>query len=187
MKQKLNGANAFYPVPMFLVGSMVDGKPAFMAAAHMGIMNASAPWQVSVALAKERYTPKGIRELKTFSVNMAGEDQVVVTDYAGLVSGAEVDKGALFTVFYGELENAPMIEECLVNMECRVSQVLENATHEVFVAEVVQTYADESVLEGEAISLEKFKPLLFDISSVGYYSLGKRVGDCWSIGKQMMD
>jgi flavin reductase (DIM6/NTAB) family NADH-FMN oxidoreductase RutF len=170
---------------MFLVGSVVDGKPAFMAAAHMGILNASAPWRVSVAVAKERYTSRGIRGNGTFSVNMAGEDQAVVTDYTGLVSGAEKDKGSLFKVFYGELENAPMIEEFRINMECRVTQVLENPTHEVFVAEVVQTYADESVLDGGAISLEKFKPLLFDISSKGYYALGSRVGDCWSIGKQM--
>jgi flavin reductase (DIM6/NTAB) family NADH-FMN oxidoreductase RutF len=187
MKEKLNGANAFYPVPMFLVGSVVGGKPTFMAAAHMGIHNASTPWQVSVALAKERYTSRGIREHGVFSVNMVSEGQAVLTDYAGLVSGADKDKGALFKVWYGELDKAPLIEESAINMECRVTQVLENASHEVFMAEVVQTYAEDAVLEGGAISLEKFKPLLFDISSKGYYGLGRRVGDCWSIGKQMLE
>jgi flavin reductase (DIM6/NTAB) family NADH-FMN oxidoreductase RutF len=187
VKQKLNGANPLYPVPMYLIGSVVEGKPAFMAAAHFGILNASAPWIIAMGITKGRHTAKGVHAHGVFSVNMAAEDQVVITDYCGLVSGTEKDKGSLFTVFNGQLDKAPMIEECRINMECRVTQVLENPTHHVFIADVVETYADESVLNEGAISLERFRPLLFDINSVGYYSLGERVGDCWSIGKQMQE
>ena len=42
------------------------------------------------------------------------------TDFCGLVSGRDIDKAALFDVFYGELKTAPMITECPLSLECRL-------------------------------------------------------------------
>ena len=43
-------------------------------------------------------------------------------DYCGTVSGRDADKVAVcgFNVFYGEIETAPLIEQCPLNLECRV-------------------------------------------------------------------
>jgi hypothetical protein len=35
------------------------------------------------------------------------------------------------------------------------------------------------------IDISKVKPLLFDMSSKKYWSLGKVVGICWNVGKQL--
>jgi hypothetical protein len=48
----------------------------------------------------------------------------------------------------------------------------------------VATYADEAVLTGGKVDLAKVKPLLFDMSSMKYWSLGPAVGNCWNVGKQ---
>ena len=37
--------------------------------------------------------------------------------------------------------------------------------------------------EGE-VDLARVKPLLFDMSSRKYWSLGQAMGNCWSVGKQ---
>jgi hypothetical protein len=49
----------------------------------------------------------------------------------------------------------------------------------------VQTYASEKVMSGDKIDIAKLRPLLFDMASVKYWSLGSAVGNCWNIGKAL--
>jgi flavin reductase (DIM6/NTAB) family NADH-FMN oxidoreductase RutF len=185
MKKKLDGINVLYPTPTVLVGAMVDGKPNYITIAHIGIVNHAKPYLISLSMAKVHYTNPGIRENKAFSVNLPSEDLVVETDYAGLVSGKKTDKSDLFEIFYGELENAPMIKECPLNMECRLYDTYDTPTHDLFIGEIVETYADESVLTEGKVDLAKLKPLLFDMSSVKYWSVGESIAGCWNVGKQL--
>ncbi len=69
---------------------------------------------------KRHYTNTGIRKNGTFSVNIPSAEMVKETDYCGLLSGKDVDKAELFENFYGKLWTAPMIEECPLNIECRL-------------------------------------------------------------------
>jgi flavin reductase (DIM6/NTAB) family NADH-FMN oxidoreductase RutF len=103
------------------------------------------------------------------------------------MTGKKTDKASLFDVFYGELETAPMIRQCPVNMELKLYQVLDFRTHDVFIGELVQTYADEVVLTSGEIDVAKLRPLLFDMTSKKYWSLGRSVGNCWSIGKSLKE
>ena len=118
-------------------------------------------------------------------MNLPSRDLVVQTDYVGLVSGRNTDKSGVFEVFYGGLESAPLITECPVNMECRLHSVLDFTTHDIFVGQIVATHADPEVLTGGKIDLARLQPLLFDMSSVGYFGLGDRVADAWSVGKKL--
>ena len=172
MKKKLDGINVLYPTPTTILGAIVEGKPNFITIAHIGIVNHAKPYLISFSLAKPHHTNPGIRENKTFSVNIPSEDLVVETDYVGLVSGKKTDKSNLFEIFYGELENAPMIKECPINMECRLYDTYDTPTHDLFIGEIVETFADESVLTEGKVDLAKLKPLLFDMSSVKYWSMG---------------
>jgi len=72
-----------------------------------------------------------------------------------------------------------------VNMELRLHDVLDFSTHDIFIGELVQTYADESVLTSGKIDVAKLRPLLFDMASVKYWRLGPSIGDCWNIGKSL--
>ncbi len=183
MKKKFEKLNALYPTPTVLAGALVEGRPNFIAIAHIGIMTLS---QISLGISKVHYTNAGIRESGVFSVNIPSEDLVAETDYCGLVSGKKVDKSTLFKVFFGELEKAPMIEGCRVCMECRLTQVLDLQTHDVFIGEVAYTYVEESVLTDDKVDVSKLKPLLFDMASRKYWSLGAEIAQCWSIGKQLI-
>ena len=185
LKKTLDGINLLYPTPTVLVGAMVDGKPNYITIAHIGIVNHARPYLISLSSAKAHYTNAGIKENKAFSVNIPSENQVVETDYIGLVSGRNTDKSAMFDIFHGEVENAPMIRECPINMECRLYDIYDTPTHDLFIGEIVETYADESVLTEGKTDLAKLKPLLFDMSSIKYWSVGEVVADCWKIGKQL--
>jgi flavin reductase (DIM6/NTAB) family NADH-FMN oxidoreductase RutF len=184
MKKKIGSQNVLYPTPVTIVGALVNGKVNFLNVAHVGILNAGAPHLISLGMGKTHYTNDGIREQRTFSVNIPSQDQMVQADYVGLVSGARTDKSAVFETFFGELKTAPLIQGCPLSMECRLFDTYELKTHDIFIGEIVATYADEDVLLDGKVDLSKVRPLLFDMSSVQYWSLGQPVGKCWNAGKQ---
>ncbi len=181
-KLKLGPRNSLYPSLTTLVGTVVDGRPNFITIAHVGIMTMKL---ITIGVGKTHYSNQGIREHGCFSVNIPSEELLVKTDYCGLVSGRKEDKSALFDIFTGELEGAPMIGECPVNMECRLAQTIELPTHDVFVGEVVETYADEALLRDGKVDIARLRPLLFDMSSRKYWSLGAEAGSCWSAGNEL--
>jgi flavin reductase (DIM6/NTAB) family NADH-FMN oxidoreductase RutF len=185
MKKTLGGVNLMYPMPTVLAGAMVDGKPNFNTIAHVGILNAAPPHHISLSMARMHYTNRGIREHGQFSVNIPSQDLVVETDYCGIVSGKRTDKSKLFDVFFGTLPHAPLISQCPICMECRLDQTVELPTHEVFVGVVVETHCDETVLTGGKVDLAKVRPLLFDMSTRKYWSIGSAVGDAWKVGKAL--
>ena len=184
MKKKIGSSNVLYPMPVTIVGALVNGKTNFINIANVGILSASAPHLISLGMGKIHHTNAGIRENKTFSVNILSQEQMVEIDYVGLVSGSKTDKSGVFETFLGELKTAPIIQNCPLSMECRLYDTYEIKSHDVFIGEIVATYADEAVLTDNNVDLAKVKPLLFDMASRKYFSLGQAMGDCWSVGKQ---
>lgn len=181
----IGAVNALYPMPTTLVGATVNSKPNFLTVAHVGILNHGTPQYLSIGLGKVHYSNAGINQNRTFSICMPSEELMVETDYCGLKTGKKVDKAALFDIFYGELKTAPMIRQCPVNMELRLHDILDFDTHDIFIGELVQTYADDMVLTNGKIDLSKLRPLLFDMASVKYWRLGEAIGNCWNVGKSL--
>jgi flavin reductase (DIM6/NTAB) family NADH-FMN oxidoreductase RutF len=70
MKKKIGNQNALYPTPVTIVGALVNGKTNFINIAHVGILNAGAPHLISLGMGKIHHTNAGIRENKTFSINI---------------------------------------------------------------------------------------------------------------------
>lgn len=174
-----------YPTPALLIGAKVAGKPNFMTAAWSGVVNSQPP-MVSVSFQHHRHTLAGVKETNTFSVNVPSSDMVKETDYCGIASGADTDKTADcgFKVFYGTLKTAPMIEQCPVNLECKVVQILNLGSHELVIGQVEEAYVTDSCLTGDMPDVEKMKPLLWVIGKE-YREFGKRVGTGFSTGKHL--
>jgi flavin reductase (DIM6/NTAB) family NADH-FMN oxidoreductase RutF len=185
MKQKLGVFNALYPLPTTLVGALVGGKPNFITIAHVGVLTLGEPECVSLGINKSHYTNAGIKENKNLSINIPSQDLVQETDYCGLVTGKNTDKAAIFEVFYGELETAPMIAQCPVNMECRLYDVVDFPNHDLFICEIVQTHVDESVMSEGKVDISKIKPLLFDMPRKRYWTLGPDIAGCWNVGLEL--
>jgi flavin reductase (DIM6/NTAB) family NADH-FMN oxidoreductase RutF len=181
----LGPVNALYPMPTTLVGATVNGKPNFLAVAHVGILNHGTPQYLSIGLAKMHFSNAGIHANRTFSICLPSEDLMAETDFCGIMTGKKTDKAALFDLFYGELKTAPMIRQCPVNMELTLHDVLDVDTHDIFIGKLVQTYADDKVLKEGKIDIAELRPLLFDMASVQYWRLGPPVGKCWNVGKSL--
>jgi flavin reductase (DIM6/NTAB) family NADH-FMN oxidoreductase RutF len=180
VKEKLGATNALYPLVTAIVGATVDGKPDFATIAHVGIAHLKG---ITLGMGNVHLTNEGIKANKTFSVNLPSEDMVAVTDHIGMVSGKKEDKSGLFDLFYGELDTAPMIEQCKVTMEVKLIETVTLPTHDLFIGEIVGTYVDVDVLTNGVVDIAKLKPLLFDMASKKYWSLGEPIAKCWSVGK----
>lgn len=172
------------PMPVIIVGALTDDKPNFMTAAWITKLN-SAPPLLGLSLGQGQHTAKGIRQNGEFSINYPSIDQAVLTDYLGLVHGYDEDKSAHVKIFQGALKAAPMVQQCPVTMECRLTQTVELPKDFLFIAEVVSVYASEAVLTEGRVDAVKLRPFVLTMPGNGYWALGERIGDAWSIGKTL--
>lgn len=186
-KTKIGATTLIYPMPATLVGADVDGKPNFLAIAWCGVA-CSQPPMVSVALQPRRYTLKGIRQHMAFSVNIPSVDLVKEADYCGIRSGAKVDKVAAcnFRIFYGKVEGAPMIEQCPVNLECRVVQMLELGSHWLIVGRIEETHVSDECLTDGRPDVEKVRPFVFIPGTPSLYqAFGEVIARAFNVGMEI--
>jgi len=171
-----------YPMPVALVGVTVNGKVNFITAAWFSMVSNNPP-RVAISLAKHHYSNSGIKENKVFSLCFPSEKHIKITDLCGLVSGARVDKSNFFELFYGELENAPMIKDFQFNVECSLVNTIENGFHETFIGDIIGMYADENVLTNGKVNLDILQPILLGQLNTEYRCLGEKIGQAWNIGR----
>ena len=183
----LGSQTLIYPMPVLLVGSNVDDKPNFMTLAWGGIANGEPP-MISVAIRRSRHTLKGIRQNSTFSVNIPSSDMVTEADYCGITSGSRVNKVEVcrFKVFYGKLGNAPLIEQCPINLECKVMHILDLGSHALVVGRIEESHVSESCLTNGKPDVNKIKPMTYIRSpATQYRALGEVLAKALSIGKRL--
>ena len=176
-----------YPLPIVLVGANVDDKPNFLAVGACGIANAEPP-MISVAIRHNRYTDRGIRQNMTFSVNLPSRDMVRETDYCGIVSGSKVNKVEVcqFRIFYGTLKNAPLIEQCPINIECKVAHILDLGSHSLVIGRIEESYTSDNCLTEGKPDINKIQPLAFTREpSSQYHALGEVVAKSHSVGLEL--
>jgi len=189
MKRSLGRKPLILPAPVWVVGTYdADGAPNVMTAAWGGIC-CSKPPSVCVALREATYTYEAIVSRRAFTLNVPTANQVRLADYVGLVSGRDVDKfsAAGLTPTRSEHVDAPLVEEFPLNLECALVHTLEIGLHTLFVGEIRDVKADESILnEKGRPSIEKLDPAVFSTGDAAYYAIGEPIGPAFTIGKTLL-
>lgn len=169
------------PMPVALVGAIVEGKPNFMTVGWLTRVNFKPP-MMAVVLNKAHYTPIGILEHGTFSICFPSVEMEETTDYCGVVSGRSVDKSQLFDIFYGDTETAPMITDCPLNIECRLVQTVDLPTNTMYIGEVVESYCKPGCLTDGVPDITIINPLLLTMPDNRYWSVGEMAGRAFKDG-----
>ena len=182
-KIKLGPQGLLFPMPAVLVGSRIDGTDNFMTAAWCGVASHQPP-ALSVAIRESRFTMKGIEENKNFSINVPSSDLVKKVDFCGIYSGNRKDKSKIFQVYYGVLKTAPLIEDCPVNLECKVMQSIHLGSHTLIIGEIIETYINDNCLTDGKADAEKIDPLVYSTGTAQYRRLGEVIGRAFHIGKE---
>ncbi|WP_293394103.1 flavin reductase family protein [Peptoclostridium sp.] len=181
MKRNLGPVIGLYPTPVTVVGTESGGRANWMVIAHIGLIGRDS---IMLSVRKTHYSNEAIMENKAASVNLIRSDMIKAADYAGMVSGKDEDKSDIFEYYHGTLKGAPLINNSPLSMECEVIDIYDTDTHSNYVLRVVNTYADEDVLdEAGNIDYEKVAPVLFEMPQGTYMSSGRSIGKCWDEGK----
>jgi len=172
-----------YPMPMVLVGAVVEGKANFMAAAWATRVNFKPPL-FAIALGPH-HTSKGIDEHGEFSINVPDCSLMEKTDYCGIVSGGKTDKSHLFDVFYGTLDKAPLIEECPICMSFTLYQAVKLPFDILYIGELKEVFTEEKYMTDNVVDIKKVNPFTLSMPDNTYWSVGEKLGKAWSAGKRL--
>lgn len=184
MKRIFEQKNIFcLPWAQTILGTHFKEKVNFMALDWLTRVNIAPP-MLGICVNKNHASHEAVIATGEFSINIPSVDMIEKTDYVGIVSGKQVDKSDLFEVFYGELKSAPMISECPMTIECRLSQTVSLPTHSFFIAEIINIYTDDACLSDGKPDITKIRPFLLTMPDNNYWAVGENLGKAWSIGRQ---
>lgn len=129
---------------------------------------------VSVSIRPERLSYENIINNKEFVINLPTSKLVKAVDYCGVKSGRCIDKISAFnfTLRQGTKVSVPSIEECPVNIECRVKQIIPLGSHDVFIAEVLCNSVSEDIIDSKG-KIHFSKADLLAYSHGEYFTLSK--------------
>ena len=191
MKRPLGPQNSVHPTPIPLVMSGVGDEASMLAVAWV-MPAGSKPPALALVIGRRHHTWGLIeRSDGEFTVNFAPSHLFREVDYCGVVSGREHDKvaGSGLTLVESQVVAPPMIAECPYNHECRLlaEYDLPTGSHLV-VAEVVQSHANEDVLnaEGTRPDVARMDPLVYATGNREYFRLGERLDAAYSCGKTLV-
>ena len=113
-----------------------------------------------------------------FVINLTTSAMVKEVDFCGVKSGKDIDKFAKcgFTPVPAQKVSAPIIEECPVSLECRVTESKLLGSHTMFLAEIVGIDVDEKFIDSKGkLNLQQCG--LAAYAHGEYFALGRKLGD----------
>ena len=179
MKKQVPPATELIPTPVVLVTT--KGKntgPNIITLAWVGVVNSDPP-MVSISIRPDRFSYQLLKETGEFCVNVPDAGLVREVDVCGLTSGKTADKFALtgLTPVKAAEVAPPLIQQCPVNLECRVVKTLLLGSHELFIGEILAVHRDEAILnEKGKIASGGFDPLAYCPGMRDYRKVGEKVG-----------
>lgn len=162
------------PVVMATCGDMKDSN--IITLAWAGTINSEPP-MLSISIRKERFSHDIIQNSGVFGVNLVSKSLIKACDYCGVKSGRDVDKFREFnlTKFEGETTGVPLIKESPASLECKVRQIIELGTHDLFIADIVNVHVSEELFDEKgAIDMRKADLVAYNHGE--YYALGEFLG-----------
>ncbi len=176
-KEMWKPGNMVYPVPAVMVSCGEAGEQAnIITVAWTGTV-CSEPPMAYISVRKERYSHHLLMETGEFVINLTTRALAAATDYCGVRSGSKVNKWKEtgLTQAVSRTVSAPSIAESPVNIECKVRQVLELGSHDMFLAEVTGVSAAKELLDDTG-RLDLGRADLMAYSHGEYFALGELLG-----------
>ena len=165
MKESWKPGTLIYPLPAVLVScGATPEEYNLLTVAWTGTVCPTPP-MCYISVRPERHSYEIIRRTREFVINLTTRDLARAADWCGVRSGRDYDKFREMGLTPGKALQvaAPIVEEAPVSIECRVRQVLELGTHDMFLAEVVSVQVDADYIDPATgyryFSTRQFEPL----------------------------
>lgn len=176
-KQFWKGSALLAPVPAALVTCGTIESPNVLTIGWTGIV-CTRPPMTYISVRPERYSHDIIRDSGEFVINLTTSAMVKEADFCGVRSGRDVNKfeHCGFHAVPAEKVAAPLIEECPVSLECRVTESKLLGSHTMFLAEIIGVDVDERYIDSKGkLNLQQCG--LAAYAHGEYFALGRKLGD----------
>ena len=174
-KTVLKGATLLAPLPVVMVsvGDKTDSN--IITIAWTGVV-CSQPPRVYISVRHERHSYEMLKRTGEFVINFTTEKLLAACDYCGIRSGRDINKFAemKFSKEPASQVAAPMIAESPINMECKVFDVLNLGSHDMFLADVLAIHVDDELMTDGKIDYRKAN--LVNYQHGEYYATGRHLG-----------
>jgi flavin reductase (DIM6/NTAB) family NADH-FMN oxidoreductase RutF len=137
------------PGPVVLVTTCREGKNNIMTISWHMVMDFTP--QFALLTGAWNYSYEALVKTKECVIAIPAVDISQKVVEIGVCSGSDTDKFKKFelTPLKGKSVNAPLIKECLANIECRVSDYIEK--HNIFILDAVHAWIDPDRREHRTI------------------------------------
>ena len=186
MRKNFSKKTVLLPLPVYIIGTYDENGKANAMNLAWGVQ--CGYHEVSLSIARGHKTMENILLKKAFTISLATKSTKDVADYFGIVSGNKIDKIEKSGVHIVKSKNidAPIIEEFPLTLECKVVDIQEELGDYRVVAEIINTLADESVLnEKDEIDVDKLELISFDSVTNSYRIVGEKVGQAFKDGAKI--
>lgn len=176
-----------YPLPAALVscGSKLEDYN-LITISWMGTVCTNPP-MCYISVRKERHSYDLIKNAGEFVINLTNEEMAYAADWCGVKSGKDFNKFAemKLTPVKGEKVDAPIVDESPLCIECKVKQIIELGSHDMFIADVVNVQADSRYIDPVTDTFKLSEAKLIAYSHGHYYKLGEEIGKFgWTVQKK---
>ena len=175
-KIKWKGGALIAPVPPVMVSCGDMEKSNIITVAWTGITN-TVPPKTYISVRPSRHSYNIIKERGEFVINLTPARLIKTADYCGIYTGAKVDKFAKCSLHKEEAQavSCPVIAECPMSLECKVTDVISLGSHDMFLADIVAVDVDEELIDKNG-KLDLSRAGLAAFAHGEYFELGKRIG-----------
>jgi len=178
-RKSLLPTTMLFPTPVVLVTCVNEGeKPNIITLAWVGVVNSEPP-MIGISIRPERYSYACVKGTREFVVNLPTEEMVRKVDACGVLSGKETDKFSSMGLkpVPAQKVKPPLIDECPVQMECQVKEIIPLGSHDLFLGQIVALHVKEEVeKEKGRIDITKVLPFVYCPGAYEYWNLGKCIG-----------
>jgi flavin reductase (DIM6/NTAB) family NADH-FMN oxidoreductase RutF len=165
--------NHFKNIPITNAYRLINHGPTVLITSRLGekVNVMTAAWQmpvsfrpalIAVSIDRERFSHRLILKSREFVINIPNVGLMKEVLCCGTQSGKDIDKFEVckLTQVKAHKVKAPLIEECIGNIECKLHSIHEAGDHTIFVGEVVAASVKEGIFDSYLrVDLDEAKTL----------------------------
>ncbi len=190
MKTTFGPKKIMFPCPVSLVVTGNMEKANIVTIAWVSLLTSQPP-TLGVSVGTRGFSGDAIKENEDFTVNIASVDIMKEADFCGIRSGRDMDKfeETGLTRLPSKIVKSPIIKECPLNLECRLTdwRIIGRTNH--FVGEIMETHVDTDKLKNPdeigSLDIDAANPLIYFGGVREYRSPGPKIGDPYQIGNEL--
>ncbi len=166
-----------YPLPAVLVSCGTMHEANLITVAWTGTI-CTNPAMCYISVRPERHSYEMIRRQMEFTINLTTEQMARATDWCGVRSGSKFNKWneSGLTPAPGVKVACPSVKESPLSIECRVRDIVPLGSHHMFIAEVLNVRAEQSLIDPDTGEFDLAAARLISYSHGGYFAQGEKIG-----------